>query len=242
MRGAAPEGAAGGRPGPFWSPPRSWYPESRLPDLNLAQILVAFLVLLFSLTVHEAAHAWAAHRCGDPTARQLGRMTLNPLPHIDVLGTVVFPLLALAAHVPVLGWAKPVPVNPLRLRRYRRDSMIVAGAGPASNLLLAVTAAIVIRMIPSGFAATAGPGVGLPVTDLLGRMLEINVLLAIFNMLPIPPLDGSGVLAGVLPARAAEAFGALRPYGFLVLYGLMLTGWLGTLIMRPYLMVMSWLL
>lgn len=213
-----------------------------MPDLNLAQILVAFLVLLFSLTVHEAAHAWAADRCGDPTARQLGRMTLNPLPHIDVLGTLVFPLMAIAAHVPVIGWARPVPVNVLRLRQYRRDSMIVAGAGPASNLLLAVTAAIVIRMIPSGVVASAGVGVAPPVLDLVGRMLEINVLLAIFNMLPIPPLDGSGVLAGVLPARAADALDAVRPYGFLVLYGLMLTGWLGALITRPYLMVMSWLL
>lgn len=213
-----------------------------MADLTLVQILVAFLVLLFSLTVHEAAHAWAADRCGDPTARQLGRMTLNPLPHVDLLGTVVFPLMAIAAHVPVIGWAKPVPVNMLRLRQHRRDSMIVAGAGPASNLLLAVTAAVVIRMIPSGFFAAAGLGVAPPVVDLLGRMLEINVLLAIFNMLPIPPLDGSGVLAGVLPARAADALDAVRPYGFLVLYGLMLTGWLGALITRPYLMVMSWLL
>ncbi len=209
-------------------------------DLNLAQIFIAFVVLLFSLTVHEAAHAWAAYRCGDATARLQGRMTLNPLAHIDLLGTVVFPLMAIAAQVPVIGWARPVPVNVLHLRQYRRDSMIVAAAGPASNLLLAVAAAVVIRMIPSG--ALAGPGVGAPLFELLGRLLEINVVLAIFNMLPIPPLDGSGVLAGLLPSRAAEALEAVRPYGFLVLYGLMLTGWLGVLLTRPYTMVISWLL
>jgi Zn-dependent protease len=211
-------------------------------ELSVAQIFIAFLVLLFSLTVHEAAHAWAANRCGDATARMLGRMTLNPLPHIDVLGTVVFPLMAIVAHVPVIGWAKPVPVDPLRLRHYRRDSMAVAAAGPASNLLLAVAAALVIRMIPPGIVAAAGPGVAAPIVELLGRLMEINVLLAIFNLLPIPPLDGAGVLAGLVPPRVAAALEAVRPYGFLVLYGLMLTGWLGVLITRPYSMVMSWLL
>ena len=213
-----------------------------MAELNVAQIFIAFLVLLFSLTVHEAAHAWAAHRCGDETARLMGRMTLNPLVHIDIVGTVVFPLMAIATSVPVIGWAKPVPVNLLQLRHYRRDSILVAAAGPASNLLLAAVAAVVIRMIPSGFFAAAGPGVAAPLIELLGRMLEMNVLLAIFNMLPIPPLDGSGVLEGVLPARWSGAFDMVRPYGFLVLYGLMFSGWLAVLITRPYSMVMSWLL
>jgi Zn-dependent protease len=213
-----------------------------LADLNLAQIFIAFLVLLFSLTVHEAAHAWAAHRCGDETARLAGRMTLNPLAHIDILGTVVFPLMAIVTNVRVIAWAKPVPVNVLRLGRYRRDSMIVAAAGPVSNLLLAVLAAVVIRMIPAGAFASAGPGLAAPLVTLLGRLLEMNVLLALFNLLPIPPLDGSGVLSGLLPPRIADGVDAIRPYGFLVLYGLMLSGWLGILISRPYSMVMSWLL
>lgn len=210
--------------------------------MNLAQIFIAFLVLLFSLTVHEAAHAWAAYRCGDGTARSMGRLTLNPLAHIDVLGTVVFPLMAIVANVPVIGWAKPVPVNILRLRRYRRDWMLVAAAGPAANLALAVAAAVVVRLVPSGLLATAGPGVSAPLAELLERLVEINVLLAIFNMLPIPPLDGAGVVAGLLPAPLARVFDVVRPYGFLVLYGLMLTGWLAILITRPYTMVMSWLL
>jgi Zn-dependent protease len=213
-----------------------------LADLNLAQIFIAFLVLLFSLTVHEAAHAWAAHRCGDDTARLAGRMSLNPLAHIDPVGTVVFPLIAIITKVPVIGWAKPVPVNVLRLRKYRRDSMLVAAAGPASNLLLAVLAAVVIRMIPSEFVSALGAGVAAPLADLLWRLLEMNVLLALFNMLPIPPLDGSGVLSGLLPPRLANGYDAVRPYGFIVLYGLMLSGWLAILLSRPYSMVMSWLL
>jgi Zn-dependent protease len=150
--------------------------------------------------------------------------------------------MALVAHVPVIGWAKPVPVNVRLLRDGRRDWMKVAAAGPASNLVLAVMAAVVIRMIPSGALAAAGPGVAAPLVELLGRMLQINVLLAIFNMLPIPPLDGAGVLSGLLPRRVADVFDAVRPYGFLLLYGLMLTGWLAVLITRPYVMVMSWLL
>lgn len=219
-----------------------WYADCSVLELTVTQIFIAFLVLLFSLTVHEAAHAWAAHRCGDDTARLMGRMTLSPVPHIDLLGTVVFPLMAIVTGVPVIGWAKPVPVNPSRLRHVRRDSVLVAAAGPASNLLLAVMAALVIRIIPSDALAAAGPAVAAPVFELLGRMLGMNVLLAIFNMLPIPPLDGSGVLAGLLPARVSGAFDVVRPYGFVVLYGLMLSGWLAILIGRPYSMVMSWLL
>jgi Zn-dependent protease len=213
-----------------------------LLDLNLAQIFITFLVLLFSLTVHEAAHAWAADRCGDGTAKAMGRVTLNPLAHIDLMGTVVFPFMALVAHVPVIGWAKPVPVSIRLLRNGRRDWMKVAAAGPVSNLALAVMAAVVIRTIPSGALMAAAPGVAAPLVDLLGRMLQINVLLAIFNMLPIPPLDGAGVLSGLLPRTLAEVFDMVRPYGFLLLYGLMLTGWFAVLITRPYAMVMSWLL
>ena len=212
-----------------------------MSDISIAQIVIAFLVLLFSLTVHEASHAWAAYRCGDPTARALGRMTLNPMPHIDPIGTVVFPLIAIATHVPVIGWAKPVPVNEHRLRSARRDMMLVAAAGPAANLALAVGAAGLVRVL---VPASAGlpVAVSAPLWEGLSRMLEINVLLALFNLLPIPPLDGSGVVAGLLPPAAAAAFDRLRPYGFLVLYALLLTGTLGAIILRPYSMVMSWLL
>ncbi len=211
-------------------------------DIDIAQIVIAFLVLLFSLTVHEASHAWAAWRCGDPTARALGRLTLNPAAHIDPIGTVVFPLIAIATHVPVIGWAKPVPVNESRLRVPRRDMMLVAAAGPASNLALAVAAAVIVRLVIPASGGSPAVAIGAPLAEGLARLLEINVLLAIFNLLPIPPLDGSGVLAGLLPARGAALLDKISPYGFVVLYALLLTGTLGTLIVGPYSLVMSWLL
>src|SRR6266581_2124959 len=119
-----------------------------LLDINAAQVFIAFIVLLFSLTVHESAHAWTADRLGDPTARLLGRVSLNPIVHADPIGTVLFPLLALVSGVPVIGWAKPVPVNVRRLTHQRRDYVLVAAAGPASNLVLALAAAIVLWLIP----------------------------------------------------------------------------------------------
>jgi Zn-dependent protease len=213
-----------------------------LLDFNIAQVFIAFLVLLFSLSVHEAAHAWAADRRGDPTARQLGRMSLNPMVHIDPLGTVVFPLIALMTHLPIIGWAKPVPINVLRLRHYRRDSMLIAAAGPASNLLLALVAAVALRFFPLDEVVSAGGGVSPAIVVLLARLLQINLLLAIFNLIPIPPLDGAGVLAGLVPNRVADAFDHLRPYGFLLLYALMLTGLFRIVVLPPYNLLLTWLL
>ena len=118
-----------------------------LPDIDFARVFIAFIVLLFSLTVHETAHAWTASRLGDPTARQLGRVSLNPIVHADLVGTVLFPLLAIIGNLPLLGWAKPVPVNVRNLRRGRRDYVLVAAAGPASNLILAVLASIGLGLI-----------------------------------------------------------------------------------------------
>jgi Zn-dependent protease len=213
-----------------------------LLDFNLAQVFIAFLVLLFSLTVHEAAHAWAADRRGDPTARQLGRLSLNPMAHIDPWGTVVFPLVAMFAHLPIIGWAKPVPIDVRRLKNYRIDSMLIAGAGPASNLLLALVASVALRFFPLDQVVSMGDGVAPALVVLFARLLQINLLLAIFNLLPIPPLDGAGVLAGLLPNRVADAFDHLRPYGFLLLYGLMFTGLFRILVMPPYNLLLTWLL
>jgi Zn-dependent protease len=204
-----------------------------LPAIDFAQVFIAFLVLLFSLTVHEAAHAWSADRLGDSTARLLGRVSLNPAVHVDPIGTVFFPLLAIIARVPILGWAKPVPVNILHLRGdWRRKYMLIAAAGPASNLLLAVAAGLVLRIVE-------GPGL---VTGVLQLVVELNVLLAIFNMLPVPPLDGGNVLSGLLRGSVADAFDRIRPYGFLILYGLMLSGTLWMIIGPPERILLSWLL
>jgi Zn-dependent protease len=211
-----------------------------LPSPDIEHILIAFAVLLFSLTVHEAAHAFTADRLGDSTARRLGRVSLNPAVHVDPIGTILFPLIAIATNLPVIGWAKPVPVNGRNLRNYRRDFMIIAAAGPASNLVLAVVAAMVWRVLSGGgMDAQATPAV---VITVLQRALVINVLLAVFNMIPVPPLDGGNVLAGLLPLPVARQYDRLRPWGFVLLYALMLSGLLRAIVGPPAELILSWLL
>jgi len=212
-----------------------------LLDINVAQIVIAFIVLLFSLTVHESAHAWTANRLGDPTARLLGRVSLNPIVHIDPIGTVVFPLIALASHVPLIGWAKPVPVNGSRLGHPRRDFVLVAAAGPASNLVMAFTAAAVLAVLPVSPVVLGEPNVSVPIASLLNSAIQLNLLLAVFNMMPIPPLDGGNVLAGLLPFQLARQFDRLRPYGVLLIYALILTDGYYYLVITPYLFLRSWL-
>jgi Zn-dependent protease len=212
-----------------------------LPDINFAQIFIAFTVLLFSLTIHEMAHAWTADRLGDPTARLLGRVSLNPLVHADPIGTILFPLLAAVSNIPLIGWAKPVPVNVRQLRHPRRDYVLVAGAGPTSNLLLAVASALGLMMLPVSPLTIGEPNVSAPLASTLSLAMRINVLLAVFNMIPIPPLDGGNVLSGLLPRGVARQFDLVRPYGFLLLYALMFTGKLEYLILPPYNLLVSWL-
>jgi Zn-dependent protease len=179
--------------------------------------------------VHEMAHAWTADRLGDPTARLLGRVSLNPLVHMDLFGTVILPVLAFVSNLPIIGWAKPVPVSLRALRDPRRDFMLIAAAGPVSNLLLAGVASLLLH----GLAASPGT-MGGPAGRALLIMLQINVLLAFFNLIPIPPLDGGNVLGGLLPPQLAARYdGFVRPYGFLVLYGLLFTGVLNTLVFGP---------
>ena len=191
-------------------------------DLDVTRVLLAFTVLILSLTIHEAAHAFSADVLGDPTARQLGRVSLNPMVHIDPIGTVLFPLLSLFSPVPLIGWAKPVPVNIRNLHgNWQQKFMLIAAAGPASNLLLAVIAAIGVRMIGFEGGAIASTQ---QIFRFLLLMATTNVALAVFNMLPVPPLDGGNVLTGLLRGPAAEAFNRLRPYGMFILYGLLLTG------------------
>jgi Zn-dependent protease len=164
-------------------------------NFDLAQGLMLLVPLLLSLTVHEWAHAWSAHRLGDDTAKMQGRLTLNPIAHIDPIGTLVLPLLGIP-----FGWAKPVPVNPTRFRRGVKMStgmVITAAAGPMANVVLAVVCAIAFGLVArfSPDALTEAFGIG----PLLGKMILINVTLAIFNMIPIPPLDGSRVVDGLVP-------------------------------------------
>lgn len=210
-------------------------------DINFAQVFIVFVVLLFSLTVHEMAHAWSADRLGDPTARLMGRVSLNPMVHADLVGTIVFPLVAMLSGFPLLGWAKPVPVDVRRLRRQGADYVLVAAAGPAANLVLAVAASFALAMIPVSPAVLGEPSASAPIAALLSRAIQLNVLLAVFNMIPIPPLDGGNVLGGLLPRALARQFDRVRPYGFMLLYVLMFTGNLEHLIVGPSNFIVSWL-
>ena len=214
-----------------------------MPDIDFARVFITFIVLLFSLTVHETAHAWTASRLGDPTARLLGRVSLNPVVHADLVGTVLFPLLAIVGNLPLIGWAKPVPVNVRNLRRGRRDYVFVAAAGPVSNLLLAVVASIGLDLITVSPMRLGEPNVSAPLASLLTQAIRLNVLLAVFNMLPIPPLDGGNVLSGLLPRSIGAPYDALmRPYGFILLYALLLTSGFEYLVYRPAYFLWSWLL
>lgn len=191
-------------------------------NVDLASLIIPFVVLLMSLTFHEAAHALSADILGDSTARRLGRVSLNPAVHIDPIGTLLFPLLAMLSNLPIIGWAKPVPVNPANLHgHWQRKYMLIAAAGPASNLALAAVAAIGLHLI--GFTGGSTPASS-EIFEFLRVMAALNVLLAVFNMIPVPPLDGGNVLAGVLSGPAAAFFDRIRPYGMFILYGLLLSG------------------
>jgi Zn-dependent protease len=197
------------------------------------------------LTVHEAAHAFTAYRFGDPTAKQLGRLSLNPLVHVDLIGTIILPLVGAIGNLPIIGWAKPVPVNISRLHQPRRDFMLVAAAGPASNLVIALVAAIVYRLLVGGIDASTNVLASLGpefVARILMWTVNINVWLALFNLIPVPPLDGGNVLAGLLPPPAARFLMSLMPFGFIILYAMMLTGVLGALLAPPALFLIDLLL
>ena len=210
-----------------------WYAVRSLPNIDFVQLFIWLLILIGSLTVHEAAHAWAADRLGDPTARHLGRLSLNPAVHVDPIGTLLFPLVAILANLPLIGWAKPVPVSMAALRPHHRQKfMVVAAAGPASNIMLAVIAATLLQVVG---------GVS-PLTSALQTALISNVFLAVFNMVPVPPLDGGNVLAGLLSGPLADAFDRLRPYGFLILYGLMWSGVLNTVAWPVAERLVAWLM
>ncbi|KMY65983.1 peptidase M50 [Desulfocarbo indianensis] len=218
----------------------------------LSDFMVKFAVLappiLFALTIHEVAHGWIAYAKGDPTAKAAGRLTLNPFKHLDLTGTLVFFVTAwLGAGI---GWAKPVPVDYRNLRNPRRDMMWISAAGPVVNLLFAVLIAVVFRLLLwaglfSEYAVWK---------DFLAQVLlvgvRINVILAFFNLIPLPPLDGSGVLAGLLSPRAAAKYHGLARYGFVILLALIfLPGWIPgfpdlirALVVQPAYYLVSWLL
>ena len=189
-----------------------------MSGMNFPYLLEAALmavVLLFSIIVHEVAHGYVALLNGDPTARMLGRLTLNPVPHIDMVGSILVPgLLLLSGSSFLIGWAKPVPVNPLNFRNYRWGEFAVSAAGPLSNLILAAIFSGVLRL------GVENPGL----SQLASYGVMINILLALFNLIPIPPLDGSHIMALVLPRELARLYGYLQPVGMVIIIILMFTG------------------
>jgi Zn-dependent protease len=193
------------------------------------------LPLLFAMVLHEYAHGWVAEKCGDRTAKLEGRLTINPLAHVDVFGTIILPLICLVLPGSfLLGWAKPVPIDPRNMHHPRRDMALVAAAGPGMNLLLAVASALLLTLIltleptlslrqtqdgdPSPSLVTAM--VLRPIAAMALYSVIINVFLALFNLLPIPPLDGGRILTCLLPAKPATALARLEPYGMFILVGL----------------------
>jgi Zn-dependent protease len=187
-------------------------------NVSLYDISVWVLPLVIAITFHEAAHGFVAHRLGDNTAWQLGRVSFNPLKHIDPFGTVILPGVLLLSHSPFLfGYAKPVPVNFRNLKHPRLDMVWVALAGPATNILLALAAAVAFHALP-----LVPTGAAQWVADNLKNTILINVVLAIFNMMPIPPLDGGRVAVGLLPRPLAIPLARLEPYGMLILIGLLI--------------------
>jgi Zn-dependent protease len=204
------------------------------------EIVIQVVVLLFAVSFHESAHGFVAMKCGDNTARDLGRITMNPLKHLDPIGSLLFPAMLAFSGLPVFGWAKPVPVSLRGVRNPRRANLLVSAAGPVSNLLLAVAFAVAFRLV-GGRQMPSKESSLYALWLIFGLSVLVNVSLAIFNLIPIPPLDGFGVVESLAPPAAIPAVIWLRRFGFIILVVMMFTGVLG-FIMRPAQdLVLRWL-
>ncbi len=210
-----------------------------MPSFNIAHAVAGLIPLILSLSVHEYAHAWSARRLGDDTASRAGRMTLNPIVHVDPIGTLLLPLaLMLMGNGLMFGWAKPVPVDPARFRRgvhMGRGMAWTAAAGPASNLLLAVLAAVTIGLLARAAPGALGRGGG--VIELLVNLLQVNIALALFNLIPVPPLDGSRIVDGYVSARLRPAWERVTALAPFLLLAVFFFG--GRLISGPFMVVFN---
>ncbi|HTS01589.1 MAG TPA: site-2 protease family protein [Thermoanaerobaculia bacterium] len=210
------------------------------PD-KILQIVIQIVVLLFAVSFHESAHGFVAMKCGDNTARDLGRITMNPLKHIDPIGSLFFPALLAFSGLPVFGWAKPVPVSLRGVRNPRRANLLVSAAGPLSNLLLAVVFAGAVVLVKRLYSFEGDPGILRPLFIIAASSVLVNVSLAVFNLFPIPPLDGFGVVESLAPPAAIPAVLWLRRFGFLILVVMMFTGILGFFMRPVQQLVLRWL-
>lgn len=221
---------------------------------RIVEILYQMIAFLFAISVHESAHAWTASRCGDPTARMLGRVTLNPIRHIDPIGTIVLPIVAAISGVPLLGWAKPTPVDPRNFRNPVMDDVLVSVAGPVSNFIIATAALLLLGGISlssvsghalvtglaGGFGGAASDSALAPVAVLLFELMLINIVLAVFNLIPVPPLDGSHVLRHFLPDSVRIMYDRIGIFGLLAL--VYLGGGLLSGLIRPFVHFYFWML
>ena len=214
--------------------------------------LIQILVLLLAISIHESAHAWTAWRCGDPTAHDLGRVSLNPLRHLDLMGSLLVPLLLLIAGAPVFGWARPTPVDVGKLRQPQRDHLLVTAAGPLSNLAVffgsLVALGVVLELLPPEARTTAQlsllrdlpgaqRGANFPLIFSLVQLTFLNGFLGIFNLLPIPPLDGGQIALQLLPPDWAVKYSRLRPYGFMIVLVLAMLNVLWLLVVPIYVLI-----
>ena len=198
---------------------------------RIVEILYQIIAFMFAISVHESAHAWMARRCGDPTASRLGRISLNPIRHIDPIGTVVLPLVAAISGMPLLGWAKPTPVNPRNFRNPRMDDILTSVAGPASNFIVATGALLllggisltsatghgIVQGLPLGLEGSGSDSFLVPIAMLLYELMFINIVLAVFNLIPVPPLDGSHVLRHFLPDAVRSIYDSVGMFGLIAL-------------------------